>query len=71
MSKMSSVTPQMLEREIIALKEELTKIESFQKEIEEQTSMLLSNITDPGQTLNINNRYAYYFNPIIVDASSV
>lgn len=71
MSKMSSVTPQMLEREIIALKEELTKVESSQKEVEEQMSVLSNNNTDPVQTLDINNRYAYYFSPIIVDASTV
>ncbi len=61
----------MLEREIIALKEELTKVKSSQKEVEEQTSVLSNNNADPGQTLDINNRYAYYFSPIIVDASSV
>lgn len=61
----------MLEREIIALKEELTKVESSQKEVEEQMSVLSNNNTDPVQTLDINNRYAYYFSPIIVDASTV
>ena len=64
---MSSVTIQSLEREIIALKEELLSVQSYLSEIDEKISILSDDNANSGQQLDVDHQYAQYFSPLVVD----